>query len=666
MKIMIDKIFKNTQLGQSLVELLVAMGLSAILLPAILTGIMAARGGRAQDVQRIEAVQILKEAQEAVRSIYVRDWTEIENNGTYYPSISTDRWILNPGSTTSAGLTTKVDISDVNRDSNGAIVNTGGTLDPSTKKIVTTVSWSTPFSSSISSTNYFTRFINYPHLETLAADFTPGATSSGTVDIAVTNTSGGEVTLGAGGGGGDWCSPSLTLDTEDLPKNGVANAIYAIEGKVAAATGDNASGVSFASVDVTTTHPPTATLQDTFDGYKTNDVFGEEDFAYLATDTNNKEIVIVNLKAYSDPPTNSKYQEAGYFDAPGNGDGNVVYVSGNYGYMTSGNKFYIFDLSSKTGSRTKVNTNTVTLSGTGIKLIVNGGYAYVATSATSNQLQIIDVSNPVSPIIVGQTETKIDGQGGKGLAINSTGTRAYLATGASASQREFFIINTTNKNNPTPVSGGTYDTNGMNPKGVAVVTGNRAIIVGTGGTYQYQVINITNENSPSNCGNLPVPSGINGISALLQSNGYAYSYIITGDSGSELKIILGGAGSGGNYNSNGVFESYVFEAKTTAAWNRFSVLSVVPSSTTLEFRVAVKAGIAGMCRNVVFNDEDFVGPDGTSTGAAFTSAGGLIPFISTSPNYSNPGQCLKYRAYLNTTDVTQTPVIYEVNFNYSL
>ena len=42
--------------------------------------------------------------------------------------------------------------------------------------------------------------------------------------------------------------------------------------------------------------------------------------------------------------TNTKYKEEGYFNAPGNGNGNAIFVLGNYGYMASGNKFYIFDL----------------------------------------------------------------------------------------------------------------------------------------------------------------------------------------------------------------------------------------------------------------------------------------------------------------------------------
>ena len=58
----------------------------------------------------------------------------------------------------------------------------------------------------------------------------------------------GEVVLGATGGVGDWCQPTLAITALDLPKSGVANAISAIQGTLAAGTGENASGVSYANV----------------------------------------------------------------------------------------------------------------------------------------------------------------------------------------------------------------------------------------------------------------------------------------------------------------------------------------------------------------------------------------------------------------------------------
>ncbi|HYM65489.1 MAG TPA: hypothetical protein VES68_03335, partial [Candidatus Sulfotelmatobacter sp.] len=418
--------------GQTLIELLITIGLSAILIPALLAGFAATRNGRAQQEQRLQATNYFKQAQEAVRIVDSNSWDNLID-GTYHPVVSGSTWTLASGSENISpfGFTRQIVISDVYRDASGNIVTVGGTLDPSTKQIAISVSWANPIVSSVSTTSYLTRHKNLSHIETTVADFTPGASNSATTGITITNTSGGELVLGAGGGGGDWCQPNLTLAQLDLPKNGVANAISAIEGQVFAGTGDNSSGISFGDVSVTTSYPPVPSLQKTFDGYKTNGVFGQTGYAYLATDNNAKEIVIINLNQYSDPPTNSKYKEEGYFNAPGNGNGNSIYVLGNYGYMTAGNKFYIFDLSSKSGSRSQVNPTAVTLSGTGNKTYVVGNYAYVATSGTTNQLQIINISNPASPSIAGSLT--VNGQGGRDIFVNSSGTRAYLVTGTSSS-----------------------------------------------------------------------------------------------------------------------------------------------------------------------------------------------------------------------------------------
>ena len=55
---------------------------------------------------------------------------------------------------TTNGLTQKIVVSDVYRNSSDAIVTTGGTLDPSTKQVTITISWTQPSASSISSTFY--------------------------------------------------------------------------------------------------------------------------------------------------------------------------------------------------------------------------------------------------------------------------------------------------------------------------------------------------------------------------------------------------------------------------------------------------------------------------------------------------------------------------------
>ncbi|MEK7152968.1 MAG: hypothetical protein AAB834_03410, partial [Patescibacteria group bacterium] len=355
------------------------------------------------------------------------------------------------GSEIISNFTRSLVISDVNRDSvTGNIVATGGIPDPSTKQVDISVTWGTPLASSVTTTMYFTRYLdNLAYTETTRTQFeAEGSIIAGTT---VTDTAGGEVTLG-GGGHGDWCAPDLTLAQVDLPKNGVANALTAIpatanpsrDGYAFAGTGDNASGVSFARVDITDTDPPQATSPPSnhFDpggNMKTNDVFGEADYGYLATDTNSKEIVIISLTA--------PYSESGYFDAPGpggpspkgNGQANSVFVNGSTGYMTTGTMFYTFDLSSKTGNR-GAPTGQVQLSGTGEKVTIVGSYAYVAISGnTGRELEIINISNLS---IVAWAD--VSGVNGRDVYVTENGSRAYLVTANSPSP-ELFIIDTSSQ-----------------------------------------------------------------------------------------------------------------------------------------------------------------------------------------------------------------------------
>lgn len=626
------------QKGQILVELLVAISLVALLLPALITGLVASRGGRAQQEQRLQATALVKQSQEAIRSIAARSWDDIKTNGIFHPVILDDKWILSPGTQNLDSFTIELNINDVFRDSSGKLVSSGGILDPSTKKIITKISWESPIASVISSTYYLARDKNFEKVETAISDFNLGD-NDGTV---VTNENGGEVILGAGGGG-DWCVPSPVVASFDLPKSGTANAVSAIEGRVIAGTGENASGVSLADVSVSNANPPAPTLAGTFDGYKTNDVFITGNYGYLTTDNNHKEVVIVDLATHT---------EVGYFDVPGNGSGTSVYVSGTKGYVTAGLWLYIFDLSSQTGSRPQVGNGFFFL-GLATSVVVNGNYAYVSLASSIIEMQIIDISNPQSLSNTGWVN--VNGTDGKRIFVNSSATRAYLATNQDGSKKEFFIIDIISKTGSRPIVG-SYEANGMNPTNLAVVPGNKAILVGLG-AEEYQVVNITNEAIPVRCGGMQVDTSIRGIASVLEGDGDAYSYIVTGDASSELKIILGGPG--GQFATSGTFTSNYFDAQAAVAFNRIVPNFIQPPQTSLRFQVAVATLVNGSCSNANYY---FVGPDATAD-TYFTSSG-IIPFGS-NQGYTNPGQCFKYKAFLSTEEPSFSPILNDVAINYS-
>lgn len=682
--------------GQSLVELLLAIAFASIVLPILIVPFISSREGKPQQRQRVQAVTLLKEAQEAVRSIRENGWPALASDGTYHPVATVSAWTLVPGMQVANGYTRWVTIESVTRDaSTGAIVTSGGIVDASTKKVTANVSWSGPTGSSVSAAMYLTRYLgNLSHVETTQAQFNSGTQTS----VNVTNTSGGEIVL-ATNTKGQWCGPNLSLAAVSLP--GVPNAVYATEGNIYAATGQTAqsSQDSFAHVLVANTDPPSSSLQGKLQGYQTNAVFGEPGWGYIATTNNTKEVVIVNLNQFDDVP-NKILHEQGYFDARRSAstnetlDGHTIFVTkdvsnNDRGYMTAGHYLYVFDLSSKTGSRPRVG-NRIQFANSGDKAgeiyVRNVGsrtYVFIAVEgSTPEELKIADVTNPSSGWgIVGDINIEPNNcsalESGKAIYTSTDGTRAYISSTNDTSFKEFFSINTTSKTNPSLVggfasnppctNGGGYEAGGMDPEQSVVVPGvaNRAILVGRDtpndgiNSQEYQVLDLTNEANPSKCGGLQLDQGVYGVAAVKEADGDAYAYIITGDATNQLKIIQGGPD--GVYLDAGVLESAVFNAGYQTVFNRISASTTLPAQTSVQFQVAVADPVSGSCASA---DYQYVGPDGTPA-TYFPASGGVIPQDNNGSGYENPGQCFRYKVFLATTNYNATPVVNDVSINYS-
>lgn len=638
--------------GQSLIELLVALGLSAVLLPALLTALVSTREGRVQQNQRLQAMTIAKEAEEAVRVVREKDWNTFAANGTYHPVISDSTWQLGSGAVTVGGFTRAVVIADVLRDATGAIVATGGAPDPSTKKVTITVSWSSLYPSSVTTTLYLARFNNLSWIQTTASDFNAG-TNTNTV---VTNTWDGEVTLGAGGHG-NWCAPaSAVKSTLDLPGQGVTTAISATPSATTGqpvhaytTTGNNASGDTLDGVMISDPPYPTPaapSILATYNSNKAYAVFAGANNTFIGSDHPGLTVIILN-------PTT--LAQVGFFSDSGNErPGTSIAVSGSTGYVTAGSKLYAFDAGMIKGSSSQTELWNVTLAGGGGRVMVVGNYAYVATSSTTSQLQIINLqTRGITSFNVGNGAPATD------IFVDSTATYAYLVTSYVAGQSDFFIIDVTTPTSPKIV--GSYNTNGMNPKGVVAVPGNRAIVVGSGG-LMYQVLNTLDKTNPVSCvtGGGFNPTGvtsINAISAVQEVDGDVYSYILTDNANAEFQVIEGGPG--GQFAPNGTFESQTFDATRSAAFNYLLVNGVIPNGTALKYQVAAADAVNGSCTGATFS---FIGPDGTASTYFATSS--AIP-LSTGPGYKNPAQCFRFRAYLSTDNSVYSPVFEEGTINYS-
>lgn len=183
---------RNFQTGQSLVELLVVIGLLAVFMPAILTSFVTSREGKAQQYQRLKAQALLNESVEALRNVREGSWSAVSTDGTFYPQVSAPVWQLTSGIETVDEFSRSITLSEVRRDSDGNVVSAGGTVDPSTRKAELSVSWTAPYASSLTATYFLTRYLQNTALtQTTQADFSSGNTD----DTEVISTNGGTVRL---------------------------------------------------------------------------------------------------------------------------------------------------------------------------------------------------------------------------------------------------------------------------------------------------------------------------------------------------------------------------------------------------------------------------------------------------------------------------------------
>lgn len=653
------------QKGLSIVELLIAIGLAAILFPALLTGFVATRGGRAQEDQRILASSLLQETQEAVRQVRDKDWNTFaalsSTTKIYYPVVSGSSWTLltGPEPPRSDGFTRTVKINDVSRDNTTKLIVAEGSansfIDPSTRKILAEVSWGSPIASQIASAVYLTRFVsNSSFTDTTDSDFKKGMFTS-------TEALNDQVVL-AKSTGGDWCDPGTQIKAQiPLDKNQgfVATKVIAGINRAFASTGKSNSGKPLFNVDTTdATAPKVKGFYDA--SLKTHDLFGESHYAYLAPESSSSEAVVI-VDVNSDTPT-----FVSSVTVSKNKGASSVFVSGNTLYFIGNdNNLYVYSMSADRKTLNKLGSLNV---GASNKIFVVGSYVFIAMDSTSNQLQIINATDPSKMKKI--SSLTVNNQPAVGIFVLDDRSRAYIVTNQALIN--FFIIDTSDPNNPS-IKGSGFGTDSMAPKGLTVID-NRAIIVGFAGS-RYKVLRVGNDAYDDCTPNFTADDDIWDVSSI-RNGTHAYSYIVTDNNTKAFQIIEGGVGGAGGYVPMGIYESGTswpaLGMPTTfpTAFNHFDVKYVKPAGTDLAFQVAVADTVAGSCSNF-----SYVGPGQPPTSGSFStlpSSGNgevtesfLIPSGSNVSGYLNPGKCFRYKATLKTGSNSVTPAINEVTVNYS-
>lgn len=613
---------KARQAGQTLVEVLVAMGIAAIMLPALATALVASREGRAMQSQQLEARALLREADEAVRSVRERGWAGFAVNGTYRPVISGNGWGLAAGAETINGYTRQVVIADARRDAGGALVTSGGTVDPSTKRVTASVTWSAPFAASVASDTYLHRYRdNTSWQQTTQADFNAGTETN----TAVSNASGGEVILAAGTGAPNWSSPT-EIGRLNLAGNDDGQDVYVAGGYAYVADGSALSIITVAD-------PAAPALTGTFTAAGAiNGVYVAGNYAFLATAGDAAELVVVDISNKAAPSLVRNFDLAGTTDATSVAvDGGYAYVGKLVGTAAGVNEFHVINV---TTPATPVLSGALNLAGTVNAVAVSGTMAYLATAIGTAELTIVNIATRTAPVQAG-----VYNAAGTSVAndVAVSGTTAYLVKAVNNAGAEFFILDAAN---PAAVAlTGSHEANGT-LNGVSVA-GTQAYLATAINGSQLRILDITTPAAPTLTANFNAGSALNDVA----TDG-TYAFVASTANAAEFEIV-GGAVSASGYQTTGSFESATFAATATVGFNRLAFTATEPAGTDVRIQIASNDD------NTTWN---FVGPDGTA--ATYYSAAGPIPLNQAAGRY------LRYRATLTGTG-TETPALNDIRVDYA-
>lgn len=242
-------------------------------------------------------------------------------------------------------------------------------------------------------------------------------------------------------------------------------------------------------------------------------------------------------------------------------------------------------------------------------IVVSGNYAYVSSTADTQELQIVDISTPSAPTLTGSYNASGNANA-NGIAIS--GTTAYLVRTQGA-DKEFLIINVATPSAPTLT--GSLDLS--DTANEVAISGNYAYIASSVNTQELQVINITTPSAPVLLGGYDLGGSsanattvaVNGSDVYL---GIASSLYILNDVVHGTPTIYATLAQGGTVNDiavgNGV--AYLFIGTAFGTGEFRIVDATTPASPTFVKTVDLAAASNGVAYNsaldiaVVANSSD--------------------------------------------------------------
>jgi len=327
-----------TKSGASVVEVVLSGAVLALLVTALVGGMVYGQQSGALAGERARAVLLAQEGLEAVRSMRDGSFSGV-GDGAHGLSISGGRWIFSGTQDTIGEFTRQTVVTSV---------------DARRKDVSATVTWQQSLQ------------------------------RSGTVSLAT------RLTNWLAAAVGNWAMPrreaSLNLaGTQDGIK-------IQTQGEYAYVV-RNGGTPDFAVIDVSNPASPVLVASLSLAGTPQN-IAVSGDYAYIASNSDTQELQIINISNPSAPIV------AGTFNDAGTENGWGIAVEGNFAYLVldGGNEFVAVDVSNPASP---VLRGALDLGATAREVVVLGSYAYIASYSDSRELEVVDVTNPSAPSLIG-------------------------------------------------------------------------------------------------------------------------------------------------------------------------------------------------------------------------------------------------------------------------
>lgn len=440
--------------GFGLIELILAVSLFAVLSAAGVSMTLGSLRLNRLGGEETNATFLAAEGIDAVRSIKKQGWTSpfLSTNcvaGCGVTSVSGD-WVLSGTSDNVDKYTRKVFITQSQRDGLGNIVDSGGTNDVDTYKVTSQVSWNRgipPISNTVTVISYLTNFMkkiggNWANPSQESSINIPG--NDDAVDLAVM---GNYLFVLKPGTTSDLMVFDITntltpvlVGTLDLARV-AATSIFISGNYLYVSDADNSAEMKI--VDIS--NPLTPVLLSSFNAQgnsNANGVFVANDTAYISRSLNpgDPEFVTINVLNKSTPTL------LGSLQLPGNNYD--VSLLGNYAFVASSDNASELQIINVTNPAIPTLASSLNLSGNNDGLEIAAFGDTVIIGRDDGSVAIVDVTNKLTPILV----ATYAGNGGsvRGMSLGSDNKYLFLAT--TSTTQEIQIVDITNVSAPVLLS----------------------------------------------------------------------------------------------------------------------------------------------------------------------------------------------------------------------